>query len=61
MTDIYTDHGYESREDYLRCIAEDNGLDYALVRDLADLYGPSEDFDGLVIACEDAHYWDQKP
>lgn len=61
MTNIYTDHGYESRKDYFLCLAQDNGLDYATVKSLADLLGPSEDFDGLVVACEDAHYWNQKP
>lgn len=42
------------REDYLSSIAEDYGLDLEqVVRLIADLLGPTEDFDGLVSALED--------
>jgi hypothetical protein len=51
---IYTDEGYKSRRDYLECLAEDCGLPAATVFALASMLGPSEDFDGLVTACEDA-------
>lgn len=51
---VYTDQGYEDREDYLRCLAEDNEVDYSMVRTLADVLGPSEDFDGLVTSIQDA-------
>lgn len=50
---VYTDNGYEDREDYLRCLAEDNEVDYSMVRALAEVLGPSEDFDGLVTEVED--------
>lgn len=51
---VYQDNGYEDREDYLRCMAEDYGLDLEqVVRPLADLLGQNEDFDGLVSALED--------
>lgn len=54
MSNVYREHGYNDREDYLSCIAEDYGLDLEqVVRPLADLLGPSEDFDGLVSALED--------
>lgn len=54
MSNVYREHGYNDREDYLSCIAEDYGLDLEqVVRTLADLLGPSEDFDGLVSALED--------
>lgn len=54
MTDPYKDNGYESREHYLSCMAEDYGLDLeTVVRPLADLLGPNEDFDGLISALED--------
>ena len=49
----YTDQGYESRKDYLECIAEDYGVDIDTVITLADLLGPNEDFDGLVSAVQD--------
>ena len=51
---IYKANGYEDREDYLSCLAEDYGLSLEeVVRPLAKLLGPSEDFDGLVSALED--------
>ena len=50
---IYQEHGYENRKDYLECLAEDNGVDVEIVLMLASLYGESEDFDGLVTALED--------
>lgn len=50
----YRAHGYGDREDYLSCMAEEYDLDLEdVVRPLADLLGPSEDFDGLVSALED--------
>lgn len=51
---VYQEHGYEDREDYLRNMAEDHGVDLHTVLMLADLLGPSEDFDGLVTALQDA-------
>lgn len=50
----YKRHGYKDREDYLSCVAEDFGLDLEdVVRPLAELFGPAEDFDGLVNALQD--------
>ena len=46
-------HGYESRKDYLTCLAEELGLETDTVFLLADLLGPTEDFDGLVTTLED--------
>jgi len=51
---IYTDEGYKNRRDYLDTLAEEMGLDRATVYALAGVLGPSEDFDGLVTALEDA-------
>ena len=51
---IYTDEGYKNRRDYLDTLAEDLGLDRSTVYALAGVLGPSEDFDGLVTALEDA-------
>jgi len=50
---IYTDNGYKSRMDYLKSLAEDYGVPLSSVIVIADTYGPSEDFDGLVTAVED--------
>lgn len=51
--DQYRDLGYDSREDYLECLAEEYGVDLETVETLADLLGPSEDFDGLVTMLQD--------
>jgi hypothetical protein len=50
---IYTEAGYVSRNDYLMCLAEDYGIQAGIVIGIADLLGPSEDFDGLISALED--------
>lgn len=50
---VYEANGYDDREDYLSCLAEDYGLDLDTVKVLADLLGPNEDFDGLVSQLED--------
>ena len=50
---IYTDEGYESRQDYLTSLADDMGVDLDTVFALAILLGSSEDFDGLITSLED--------
>lgn len=50
----YTDEGFKNRGHYLECIAHDFGLDPAIVYGIASILGPSEDFDGLLTALEDA-------
>lgn len=50
---FYTEQGYTSRRDYLDILADDMGIDKTTVYTLAELLGPSEDFDGLVTALED--------
>ena len=52
---IYTEEGYKSRRDYLDSLADDFGLDKSTVYALAGILGPSEDFDGLICALEDAN------
>lgn len=54
--DIYLLNGFKGREDYLRNLADNFGMDYNTVRQMADLLGDSEDFDGLVVAIEDNVY-----
>ena len=50
---IYTENGYQNRREYLDSLADDYGVERATVYAIADLYGPGEDFDGLVTAIED--------
>jgi len=53
---IYTDKGYESREDYLDYLSEQYDVDQQTVYALADLLGSQEDFDGLVSGLDDIMY-----
>jgi hypothetical protein len=48
MSNVYTDNGYANRMDYLVSLAEDFGLPIWKVKVVAELLGPTEDFDGLV-------------
>ena len=50
---VYQDHGYDNRLDYIKSLSEDYGVDLQEVIVLANLLGPSEDFDGLVTSLED--------
>ena len=50
MEDVYKMNGYDNRQDYLDSLAEEYGDN---VYFLADLLGPSEDFDGLITSLED--------
>lgn len=52
-SDLYTAEGYENRDDYLKCLADDFDVPLKTVRMLADVLGPNEDFDGLVTSLED--------
>ena len=52
----YTENGYASRRDYLDLLAEDFDIDRDTVYMMADLLGPTEDFDGLVTSLEDFDY-----
>jgi hypothetical protein len=49
---MYRACGAETRDDYLRIIAEDNGLPVATVQRLADRLGEKEDFGALICRCE---------
>ena len=50
---VYTDMGFKNRKEYLKSLADDFGLSIYTVYGLADILGPSEDFDGLVTHLED--------
>ena len=47
----YKDHGYKNRNEYLESLSEEYGEDSVMA--LAELLGPEEDFDGLVVVLED--------
>ena len=50
---VYTENGFSSRKEYLIDLADNLGVDLSVVFALADMLGPSEDFDGLVTSLED--------
>lgn len=56
MQDIYKHKGYKDRADYLDSLADEYSVSKMLVYSLADMLGPSEDFDGLVSMIEDVAY-----
>lgn len=56
MQDIYKQKGYKDRADYLDSLTDEYGVSEMLVYSLADMLGPSEDFDGLVNMLEDVAY-----
>lgn len=49
----YLEYGAESRAEYLAMLSEDYDVDLDTVHALADVLGPTEDFDGLVTSLED--------
>ena len=56
---IYEENGYANRREYMDAMAEDYGQDRQTVYLLADLLGPSEDFDGLISGLEDMQELDR--
>jgi hypothetical protein len=55
MTDhllLYRSIGAETRDDYLRMLAEENGLPLCVVERAADRLGNAEEFGALVAFCE---------
>lgn len=53
MNNVYKDNGFKNREDYLDFLAEEYETPRDIVQELADVNGPSEDFDGLVTTLQD--------
>ena len=49
----YTDNGYKSCADYLRCMSDEYGVPINTVMVLADLLSENEGFDGLVTSMAD--------
>ena len=50
---LYRECGAETRDDYLRSVANENGLPIACVRKIADRLGEREDFGALILICEE--------
>lgn len=49
---MYRACGAETREDYLRSIAHENGMSFESVQFMAEQLGENEDFGALVCFCE---------
>jgi hypothetical protein len=49
----YLEYGAESRAEYLAMLADEYDVPLSVVRTMASVFGPTEDFDGLVCALED--------
>jgi hypothetical protein len=54
---MYRECGAETRDDYLRDLANENGLPLDCVRRIADRLGEREDFGALVLICETRTGW----
>ena len=50
---IYQEHGFANRKEYLLNLADEYGVNASEVLYLASVLGPSEDFDGLINSIED--------
>ena len=49
----YEDNGFNDRMDYLESLADEYDTDIETVLLMAEILGPSEDFDGLVTSLQD--------
>ena len=56
VTNLYKKlEGCEDREEYLSMLADEYELDISVVKNLAEILGQEEDFDGLVVALQDCN------
>lgn len=53
IMNIYKEHGFENRREYLQNLADEYDVDINIVFALAELLGKNEDFDGLVSELQD--------
>ncbi len=53
MPNIYQENGYNDREHYLSCLAEEYDVSESVIYAIASILGESEDFDGLISSIED--------
>lgn len=59
---IYKQHGYNDRNDYLKSLAEDYGISFAEVKTIANMLGENEDFDALITSLDeysDDYYYNE--
>lgn len=49
----YNNEWTEERTEYMRELSFEYGVPFSVVRALADMLGPNEDYDGLVTELED--------
>jgi hypothetical protein len=54
--EAYKANGYKDREDYLNGLADGKGIEPMAVSLIADMLGPSKDFDGLIAELEDFNW-----
>lgn len=54
VENVYQEHGYEDRFDYLRALSDQYNVDYDMVIELSNMLGESEDFDSLISAVGEA-------
>lgn len=54
---VYTEKEYKDRQNYLNSVSDEYGVDINTVNTLADVLGPSEDFDGLISMLQDMDYF----
>ena len=62
MKNVYQEHGFKNRKEYLTDLAETYGVNKHVVFTLAQMLGEEEDFDGLVTSiqddlCDIQDYW----
>ena len=50
---VYQENGFKNRKEYLQELACEHGVDVQTVYALASVFGPNEDFDGLINSLED--------
>ena len=53
IMNVYEKLGYKNRSDYLEFLSDNLEIDIDDVYAVAELLGPTEDFDGLVSSLED--------
>lgn len=53
MEERYPLNGFATRGDYIAFLSEQNNIAEDVIWSLAELLGPSEDFDGLLISLSD--------
>jgi hypothetical protein len=53
MDNVYQEHGYKDRNEYLVSLSEEYSMPQQNILFLAEMLGENDDFDGLINALED--------